>query len=151
MRDHLKAFLEHLRLNENASAHTVRAYESDLSQYLAFLATHVGRRVSELTPGDLDHLGVRAFIGDLNKRGNAKALKAWQQGRTGYPIVDAGMRELWTTGWMHNRVRMVVASFLVKDLRIDWQSGERYFMERLVDGDLAANNGNAANAASRAR
>jgi len=76
IRDHFKAFLEHLRLNENASAHTVRAYESDLSQYLAFLATHVGRRVSELTPADLEHLGVRAFIGDLNKRGNAKASAA---------------------------------------------------------------------------
>ena len=62
--------------------------------------------------------------------------------RPGYPIVDAGMRQLNQTGWMHNRVRMVVASFLVKDLRIDWQSGERYFMQQLVDGDLAANNGN---------
>jgi deoxyribodipyrimidine photo-lyase len=67
---------------------------------------------------------------------------AWCEGRTGYPIVDAGMRQLNQTGWMHNRVRMVVASFLVKDLRIDWQSGERYFMQQLVDGDLAANNGN---------
>lgn len=67
---------------------------------------------------------------------------AWCQGRTGYPIVDAGMRQLNETGWMHNRVRMVVASFLVKDLRLDWQRGERYFMEHLVDGDLAANNGN---------
>lgn len=67
---------------------------------------------------------------------------AWCEGRTGFPIVDAGMRQLNQTGWMHNRVRMVVASFLVKDLRVDWQSGERYFMERLVDGDLAANNGN---------
>ncbi|MBA2485684.1 MAG: deoxyribodipyrimidine photo-lyase [Nitrospira sp.] len=67
---------------------------------------------------------------------------AWRQGRTGYPIVDAGMRQLNQTGWMHNRVRMMVASFLVKDLRIDWQSGERYFMQQLVDGDLAANNGN---------
>jgi integrase/recombinase XerC len=76
IRDHLKAFLEHLRLNENASPHTVRAYESDLSQYLAFLATHVGKRVSELTPAHLDHLGVRAFIAELNKRGNAKASAA---------------------------------------------------------------------------
>jgi integrase/recombinase XerC len=76
MREHLKAFLEHLRLNENASAHTVRAYESDLSQYLAFLATHVTRRVSELTPAHLDHLGARAFMADLNKRGNAKASAA---------------------------------------------------------------------------
>ena len=67
---------------------------------------------------------------------------AWCEGRTGYPIVDAGMRQLNQTGWMHNRVRMVVASFLVKDLRIDWQSGERYFMQHLVDGDVAANNGN---------
>jgi len=76
IRDHLKAFLEHLRLNENASAHTVRAYESDLSQYLAFLGTHVGRRLSELTPDHLEHLGVRAFIAELNKRGNAKSSAA---------------------------------------------------------------------------
>ncbi|KXK05142.1 MAG: deoxyribodipyrimidine photolyase [Nitrospira sp. OLB3] len=67
---------------------------------------------------------------------------AWCEGRTGYPIVDAGMRQLNQTGWMHNRVRMVTASFLVKDLRLDWQSGERYFMQHLMDGDLAANNGN---------
>ena len=60
---------------------------------------------------------------------------------TGYPIVDAGMRELKTTGWMHNRVRMIVASFLTKDLLIDWKWGEQYFMEQLLDGDLAPNNG----------
>jgi len=76
VRDHLKAFLEHLRLNENASAHTVRAYESDLSQYLTFLGTHFTKRVSQLTPEHLDHLGARAFIGDLNKRGNSKASAA---------------------------------------------------------------------------
>lgn len=68
--------------------------------------------------------------------------QAWCHGRTGYPIIDAGMRQLNQTGWMHNRVRMVVASFLIKDLRIDWQSGERYFMQHLIDADLAANNGN---------
>jgi deoxyribodipyrimidine photo-lyase len=67
---------------------------------------------------------------------------AWSEGKTGYPLVDAGMRQLNQTGWMHNRVRMVVASFLIKDLRIDWQSGERYFMQQLIDADLAANNGN---------
>jgi deoxyribodipyrimidine photo-lyase len=61
---------------------------------------------------------------------------------TGYPIVDAGMRQLNRTGWMHNRARMIVASFLIKDLRIDWQGGERYFMQHLIDGDVAANNGN---------
>ena len=68
-----------------------------------------------------------------------KNLRAWQRGRTGYPIVDAGMRELWHTGWMHNRVRMVVASFLVKDLLIPWQDGAAWFWDTLVDADLANN------------
>lgn len=72
-------------------------------------------------------------------RTNQKFLKAWQQGNTGYPIVDAGMRELWTTGWMHNRVRMVVASFLVKDLLVSWQEGAAWFWDTLVDADLANN------------
>lgn len=72
---------------------------------------------------------------------NETYFEAWKAGRTGYPIVDAGMRELAQTGWMHNRVRMIVASFLTKDLLINWQWGERYFMERLLDGDLAPNNG----------
>lgn len=72
-------------------------------------------------------------------RKDAKALKAWQRGRTGFPLVDAGMRELWTTGWMHNRVRMVAASFLVKDLLIPWQEGARWFWDTLVDADLANN------------
>jgi deoxyribodipyrimidine photo-lyase len=66
-------------------------------------------------------------------------LRAWQRGRTGFPIVDAGMRQLWATGWMHNRVRMIVASFLVKDLRITWLEGARWFWDTLVDADLAAN------------
>jgi deoxyribodipyrimidine photo-lyase len=66
-------------------------------------------------------------------------LLAWQQGRTGYPIVDAGMRELWTTGYMHNRVRMIVASFLVKHLLQDWRAGARWFWDTLVDADLANN------------
>ena len=67
------------------------------------------------------------------------ALRAWQKGLTGYPIVDAGMRELWTTGWMHNRVRMIVASFLVKHLMIPWQTGAQWFADTLVDADLASN------------
>ncbi len=67
--------------------------------------------------------------------------EAWKQGRTGYPIIDAAMRQLKTTGWMHNRLRMLTASFLTKHLLIDWRWGERYFMEQLIDGDLAANNG----------
>ena len=70
---------------------------------------------------------------------DTNALSAWQRGATGYPIVDAGMRELWATGWMHNRVRMIVASFLIKDLLIDWQTGQHWFWDTLVDADLASN------------
>ncbi len=68
-----------------------------------------------------------------------EALRRWQLGLTGYPIVDAGMRELWTTGWMHNRVRMIAASFLVKDLLVPWQDGAAWFWDTLVDADLANN------------
>ncbi len=69
----------------------------------------------------------------------ARDLKAWQQGRTGYPIVDAGMRQLWQTGWMHNRVRMITASFLIKHLLIDWREGETWFWDTLCDADYASN------------
>jgi deoxyribodipyrimidine photo-lyase len=72
-------------------------------------------------------------------RNNAAWRRAWQRGRTGYPLVDAGMRELWSSGWMHNRVRMVVASFLVKNLLLPWQQGARWFWDTLVDADLANN------------
>ncbi len=73
---------------------------------------------------------------------NAPALRAWRRGQTGYPIVDAGLRQLWQTGWMHNRVRMIVGSFLVKDLMIPWQRGEEWFWDTLVDADPAQNAGN---------
>ncbi|ELS01406.1 deoxyribodipyrimidine photolyase [Xenococcus sp. PCC 7305] len=72
---------------------------------------------------------------------NPEHFQAWCQGKTGYPIVDAAMRQLQSTGWMHNRCRMIVASFLTKDLIIDWRWGEKYFMQTLFDGDLASNNG----------
>ncbi len=72
-------------------------------------------------------------------RKNIAQLKLWQQGQTGYPLVDAGMRELWETGWMHNRVRMIVGSFLVKDLLIDWREGAKWFWDTLFDADLANN------------
>jgi deoxyribodipyrimidine photo-lyase len=73
---------------------------------------------------------------------DAEALAAWQEGRTGYPLVDAGMRQLARTGWMHNRARLVVGSFLTKDLHIDWREGERHFARLLLDGEPAQNNGN---------
>jgi len=82
---------------------------------------------------------LRQEYGNFPWRDDAADQRAWQRGRTGYPLVDAGMRELWTTGWMHNRVRMIAASFLVKDLLIPWQVGARWFWDTLVDADLANN------------
>ncbi len=72
---------------------------------------------------------------------DGELLAAWQEGRTGYPVVDAGMRQLVACGWLHNRARMIVASFLTKDLHIDWRAGEAFFMEHLIDGDVGSNNG----------
>jgi deoxyribodipyrimidine photo-lyase len=83
----------------------------------------------------------RPVLRGLPWQNDRDAFAAWCEGRTGYPTVDAGMRQLTRTGWMHNRARMIAASFLVKDLLIDWRWGERFFMLHLVDGDPAANNG----------
>jgi deoxyribodipyrimidine photo-lyase len=80
-------------------------------------------------------------LANIPWRNDETEFTAWKEGRTGMPIVDAAMRQLKETGWMHNRARMIVASFLVKDLLIDWRWGEAWFMENLLDGDLAANNG----------
>lgn len=82
---------------------------------------------------------LRSRYANFPWRENQDELEAWERGRTGYPIVDAGMRQLWDTGWMHNRVRMIVASFLVKDLRMSWLEGARWFWDTLVDADLANN------------
>jgi deoxyribodipyrimidine photo-lyase len=82
-----------------------------------------------------------ASLANISWRDNAAEFEAWKAGRTGVPVVDAAMRQLKETGWMHNRARMIVASFLVKDLLIDWRWGEEWFMENLLDGDPAANNG----------
>lgn len=90
------------------------------------------------------HVAKNSFKSQYDKilwRNNESEFKAWCEGNTGFPIVDAGMRELNATGFMHNRVRMIVASFLVKDLLIDWRWGEAYFADKLIDFDLSANNG----------
>jgi deoxyribodipyrimidine photo-lyase len=79
---------------------------------------------------------------NIQWRDDSEEFENWEKGRTGYPIVDAGMRQLSATGWMHNRVRMITASFLVKHLLIDWRKGERYFRRTLIDGDVAQNCGN---------
>lgn len=83
----------------------------------------------------------QASLRGINWRNDPGEFAAWCEGRTGYPVVDAAMRQLVQTGWMHNRARMIVASFLVKDLLIDWRWGERFFMQHLLDADPAANNG----------
>jgi deoxyribodipyrimidine photo-lyase len=87
------------------------------------------------TPGR----ALRPTYDDFPWRTDPGALRAWQRGATGYPIVDAGMRQLWHTGWMHNRVRMIVGSFLVKDLLLPWTAGAEWFWDTLVDADLASN------------
>ena len=88
------------------------------------------------------NLPTKAFRPEFDRmpwRSDPEGLEAWRRGLTGYPLVDAGMRQLWATGWMHNRVRMVVASFLIKDLLVDWREGEAWFWNTLVDADLASN------------
>ena len=87
------------------------------------------------------HLPFKLPTENLDWRDDKNEFQAWCEGRTGFPIVDAGMRQLKRTGWMHNRLRMVTAMFLTKNLLIDWRLGERHFMRHLIDGDLAANNG----------
>ena len=90
---------------------------------------------------ELEHGAYRDEFKDFPWENNQDNFKAWCAGKTGYPIVDAAMRQLNEIGWMHNRCRMIVASFLTKDLIIDWRWGEKYFMQKLYDGDLSANNG----------
>ena len=99
---------------------------------------------------DLPEKAFRPEFENFPFREDKHALSAWQRGQTGYPIVDAGMRQLWQTGWMHNRVRMIVASFLIKHLLQPWQSGEAWFWDTLVDADLA-NNGSGSQALAQMR
>jgi len=88
---------------------------------------------------DMAEVPINAGFAGFPWKSDARALRAWQRGMTGYPIVDAGMRQLWQTGWMHNRVRMIVASFLIKHLLVDWREGERWFWDTLLDADPANN------------
>src|SRR6202000_2433068 len=105
------------------------------------------RFLSELGWREFDHhfafhsapIEAEPFRPTLDKVGWRHApceVEAWRRGMTGYPLVDAGLRQLWTTGWMHNRVRMVVASFLVKDLLVDWRGGERWVLGTVVGGGV---------------
>ncbi len=135
---------------------------SHISAYLKWGSIHPRTLLAELGPGDETYrqeLAWREFYAAVlyawpdsareyfsprlarmtYAQATSTAFTAWREGRTGYPIVDAGMRQLLAQGWMHNRLRMIVASFLVKDLHIEWQHGARHFMRHLVDADLASN------------
>lgn len=119
--------------------HGKRARPSDVEKFLSELGWrefcyHLLYRYPDIATRNIDTRFDR-----FPWRKDLKVLRAWQKGETGYPIVDAGMRQLWRTGWMHNRVRMVVASFLVKHLLIDWRLGEQWFWDTLVDADPANN------------
>ncbi|MBM3922457.1 MAG: deoxyribodipyrimidine photo-lyase [Sphingomonadales bacterium] len=110
----------------------------------SFLSELIWRDFYQMIIWHFPHVVSSSFKPAYDKiewRNNEKEFEAWCQGRTGYPIVDAGMRELNQTGFMHNRVRMIVASFLTKHLLIDWRWGEAYFAKKLLDFDLSANNG----------
>jgi deoxyribodipyrimidine photo-lyase len=125
----------HARLRRNKSARATNSADTFLKEigwreFASHLLFHFPR-----TPDE----PLRPEFERFPWQNDSKMLRAWQHGQTGYPIVDAGMRELWTTGWMHNRVRMIVASFLVKDLLVPWQQGARWFWDTLVDADLANN------------
>jgi deoxyribodipyrimidine photo-lyase len=105
-------------------------YWRDFFTSIAFFFPHIFKRA------------FRSRFDEIVWKYDRKSFQKWCQGKTGFPIVDAGMRELNQTGWMHNRVRMICASFLVKDLHIDWRWGEKYFAQMLIDYDPAVNNGN---------
>lgn len=118
------------------------AFAADVDKFLSELGWREFCRHLLADHPDLAARNLQAAFDDFPWTSNDAALTAWQRGRTGYPIVDAGMRELWHTGVMHNRVRMVVASFLVKHLLIDWRLGEAWFWDTLVDADPGSNPAN---------
>lgn len=131
----------HLRFGTISIRKLVREAEALNGAYLNEL---IWREFYQMILWHFPHVPDHSFRREYDKipwRNNEKEFGAWCNGLTGYPIVDAGMRELNTTGYMHNRVRMIVASFLTKHLLIDWRWGEAYFAKKLLDFDLAANNG----------
>ena len=150
-RDATSRLSPHLRLGTLSPRTVVATAEKVGGEHLATKAS-IDVFVNELIWRDFyrqilwhhPHVSTACFRPQYDRlqwENNEKLFAAWCEGRTGYPLIDAGMRQLNTTGWMHNRVRMVVATFLTKDLRISWQWGERYFMQKLIDADLASNNG----------
>jgi len=122
------------RIDQRAKGHRVFATELAWRDFYADVLFHAPE--SAWSSWNPDMAAVKV---DTGRRADER-FDAWCEGRTGVPIVDAGMRQLLGEGWMHNRVRMITASYLVKDLHLDWTRGARHFLEHLVDGDLASNN-----------
>ncbi len=120
-------------------AATARGHSAATEKFLAELGWREFAYYLQFHFGDLGERNFRPEFDAFPWSDDDTAIEAWRRGRTGYPIVDAGMRQLWTTGWMHNRVRMIAASFLTKDLLIDWRVGEKWFWDSLVDADPANN------------
>ncbi len=132
-----KSIVAHLENREGADVDGLEGLNTFLNQV-------IWREFYKQILANYPHVDGKSFKRKLDEipwRTNVGLFNAWRDGITGYPIVDAAMRQLRTEGWMHNRGRMIVASFLTKDLHVDWRMGERHFMEWLVDGDLALNNG----------
>jgi deoxyribodipyrimidine photo-lyase len=128
--------------NETVSKRPAPGIQRQLAKFLAELGWREFNYQVLYHHPDLAERNFQSRFDPLRWRTDKRGLQAWQRGLTGYPIVDAGMRELWTTGWMHNRVRMVTASFLIKHLLIDWRTGEKWFWDTLVDADPANNAAN---------
>lgn len=135
----------HLRFGTVSIRECVRAALADASEGAeTWLNELIWREFYQMILAEFPHVVDRAFKAEyaaIDWPGADEHFEAWRDGRTGFPIVDAAMRCLNATGWMHNRLRMIVASFLVKDLLIDWRRGEAYFARKLLDFELASNNG----------
>ena len=132
----------HLHFGEISPAtiwHAVAAKRGSVDTFLGELGWRDYAQNVILQLPDYGRTNGRPQLDAIRWRDAPTDLAAWQQGMTGYPIVDAGMRQLWTSGWMHNRVRMITASFLVKHLLIDWRAGEQWFWDCLVDADYGSN------------
>ncbi len=148
-RDGTSRLSPHLRFGEisprqiwhasNFAAAQKPAIASDVGKFLSELGWREFSRHLLFDLPQLAEQNLQPSFDAFPWKHDAKALRAWQRGQTGYPIVDAGMRQLWRTGIMHNRVRMVVASFLVKHLLLDWRDGEKWFWDTLVDADPGSN------------
>lgn len=136
---HLSAYLKFGCISAREAYHTIEPSNKTLTRQLYWrdFFTHIAYHFPHVFKGSF----IKKYD-EIKWENSKKLFKKWCNGETGFPIIDAGMRQLNKTGWIHNRIRMIISSFLVKDLHIDWQWGEKYFAQKLVDYDPCVNNGN---------